>query len=341
MSGRKKPLYFQEYKSEFKEYLEKIEYYLVTDLPKIKKGIMWTPVELDQRLHFMKALKKINCLDNDVVFISDADEIPKAEKVIEAAKLIEENDVVIFNQKKYSFYLNVLSENLPSYAGTSACTYQTFKRAFPLVILHSLVLWEKRLFFEEGIYLLNNWIKANRRSESVQIFEKKLKDLKITIIPNAGWHFSWLGGHDSSLYKVQSHTCYGDKTDELGNAYIKHNTCRSNLHNKVFLFRHRLPIMQMGHNNVEKKYSCLEFTKIYHDEDFKIDSELPEYLKINKEKYKHFFKFAKPYDENEIKIQTFGKFYYIRMRLRFLFHENLKKIKIFFSKNSKVKTKNH
>ncbi|NQU73263.1 MAG: hypothetical protein HQ547_00945, partial [Candidatus Omnitrophica bacterium] len=80
---REKPLYFQEYKHEFSEYLDRIVYQMVDDVPKKRLtgwGSRWDR-EAHQRNCISRALMRCNCDDDDIILISDVDEIPRAEEI--------------------------------------------------------------------------------------------------------------------------------------------------------------------------------------------------------------------------------------------------------------------
>lgn len=290
---RKKPLYFQEYKHEFSEYLDRIVYQMVDDVPK-KRLTGWSrrwDYEAHQRNCISRALKRCNCDDNDIILISDVDEIPRAREISEARRLLEVNDFVIFNQKLYMYYLNWISDH--RWCGTVACSYKTLKSSS----VHKI-----RLGTGTAKGISNKQRAAVVETHAGQNYPH---------ISDGGWHFSGFGGYDSILYKFQnfSHDCMTAKHEKLD--YIKYNVCRSNLqNNKRFLqqFKRWQDILS------ELPGSRAEH-QVYYKEDFEIDRDLPEYLKTNKDKYKHFVKFAQPYFEDDVKISTFGKLYSARMSI--------------------------
>jgi beta-1,4-mannosyl-glycoprotein beta-1,4-N-acetylglucosaminyltransferase len=131
-SGKEKNLYFQELKNEFDVYKEQIVSYTVEDMPEIDHTLSieqqrW-PGEIYQRNCIYKALQQLQCNDNDIILISDVDEIPRADKISEAAKLILENnhDYVVFVQDLYYFNFNNLVSNW--WCGTVACKYKQLKQ---------------------------------------------------------------------------------------------------------------------------------------------------------------------------------------------------------------------
>jgi len=310
ISGRKKPLYFLEYKHEFKEYIDRIVYYVVRDMPRIENNNRW-PLERHQRNCISKALLQCNCNDDDVILLSDVDEIPKAAKVNEAVQLLEKHEFIGFQQKRYLYYLNCILVSGDDRICTVACRYRSFKRLTP-----NIVRW--------GSLAHNNmWWSMREIKQGKDLPEKNMSITIGVTLPNAGSHLAWLGGYDAVLYKQQNHP-FGeslDKTAEKGGKYIKYNVCRTNLHNKKALLSYKLPPLQLFTGQSE----TLECTKIYHDRDFEVASNLPEYLKANKEKYKHFFKFAIPYDEKDVRIQTFGWLYNLIQQIMFKVRKYLQK----------------
>lgn len=301
-SGREKPLYFQEYKHEFEEYKGKIIYYLVDDMPAIRDGNRWV-LESHQRASIFKGLAQCNCDNKDIILISDADEIPKAKKLHEVIKLLDINDLVVFELKEFRNFLNTISETGDK-KGSQLCTvaskYQT---------LSVLSAQEIRSIHSKGY--------------GGKYFYKD-KKFKYAYISNGGWHFSSLGGPDAVLYKVQNfaHSEWDD-SKKMNIGYIKHNICRSNLHNnKKFFLK----------NKFAKNLFFPKCSKIYQDEDFEIDPNLPEYLKAHKKEYKHFFKFAEPYDDSDFDDTEFKNKYSIRNVVLAIFKNQKFRLKQAFEK---------
>jgi beta-1,4-mannosyl-glycoprotein beta-1,4-N-acetylglucosaminyltransferase len=78
-TGNKKPLYFKKNKNRFKKYLHKIHYVVLNDMP---DGDTWTR-EAYQRTSIGNILKDLNLKDNDIIILSDVDEIPDINKLQE------------------------------------------------------------------------------------------------------------------------------------------------------------------------------------------------------------------------------------------------------------------
>ena len=79
-TGHHKPLYFQESRSRFKLWEDKICYFECT----LKKGMDYWTYENYQRDFIRECLSRISCDDEDIVFISDVDEIVNIEHVLNA-----------------------------------------------------------------------------------------------------------------------------------------------------------------------------------------------------------------------------------------------------------------
>ena len=287
---REKPLYFQEYKHEFKDYLDKIVYYLVEDTPPMGKFDRWA-IERHQRGCISRALDKCNCSNDDVILISDLDEIPRASKIEMAKNLLLENDFVIFDQKFYIRYLNCIHQD--SFCGTVACKYGTLREYGSV----NDIRW--------------GWGNARKRSTTQRAgIIAKASDKNYPHILNGGWHFTSFGGYDAALYKSQN---YGhkefDKSLSRGINYISYNIGRSNIQNNkksASMYKNLEP-------QVHEDYRNFREIPLNNEENFPVDSDLPEYLKINKRKYMHFFKFAIPYYDGHVEIKFFNRLYYIKM----------------------------
>src|SRR3972149_5101095 len=88
--GKSKPLYYRENKERFAKWQDKIIYYVIEDIseeeknkarlsPNVGAGEHWWIREFCQKESMLKALTF--CQDDDIIFISDLDEIPSPEAV--------------------------------------------------------------------------------------------------------------------------------------------------------------------------------------------------------------------------------------------------------------------
>jgi beta-1,4-mannosyl-glycoprotein beta-1,4-N-acetylglucosaminyltransferase len=190
-SGEQKPFYFEENKERFSKFLNKIIAYKVYDTPtdfvnlKINEDntLMLINGFIENQTNrfnrstqpdygrdfFQKECVRrplVNCSDEDIIIISDADEIPNPEMLKNLKNLDLENTIYSLNQTTYYYYLNLLKQR--DWYGSKISLYKNIKN----------------LSFNEV-----------RGDESLS---KK--------IDNGGWHFSFQGGKDMVKIKILSYS---------------------------------------------------------------------------------------------------------------------------------------
>ena len=159
--------------NKYRKFEKKIIYVVVDDtLESIKKKHIGqnSLVERYQRNSILKGLKK--CQDNDLVMISDVDEIPDLNQL----NLFNKNGYAVFLQKKYDYKLNLLNETEGDWFGTKVCLKKNLKSP----------QWLRDLKFKKYPF----W-----RIDKVK---------NIQIIKNGGWHFSYLQNPKEILKKISS-----------------------------------------------------------------------------------------------------------------------------------------
>lgn len=75
-SGEPKELCFDKYKAEFKEFLDKIIYVVVSE---DREFSMTHERDYFQKNHLMEGLKKVGAGEDDIIIFGDVDEIPNPE----------------------------------------------------------------------------------------------------------------------------------------------------------------------------------------------------------------------------------------------------------------------
>lgn len=168
-SGKPKPSYYLENISEFKEYKHKIIHILLNELvtTENKSECFWKN-EKYQRNMYLKGVE--NAEPSDIMICSDVDEIPRAEmikKVILDNKYFSANHVYFPEMDYFLFRLNNIARH--KWKGATISTVKVAKEVTPQKL-------------REGHY-------SRKRT---------------TIIPNGGWHFSWIGDSEMALYKLKS-----------------------------------------------------------------------------------------------------------------------------------------
>ena len=167
--GQTRKLHFD--KNKYKKFQNKIIYIEVDDTPdNIKKPHTGgeSLVEQHQRNSIMKGLNKSQ--DNDLIIISDVDEIPDLNKL----KFFDKNKYAVFSQKMFMYKLNLQNIDESNWIGSKITKKKYLKT------MQSL----RDLKFKDYPF----WR-----------FDKK--DLQII---NGGWHFSFLQTPDQILEKIKS-----------------------------------------------------------------------------------------------------------------------------------------
>lgn len=163
-NGKSKPLFYEQNKDRYTKWNHKIKHYVVEDFPNnrilLEKALAspntgnkehWWVREFYQKESLINALD--NCSDDDLIFISDVDEIWNPDITFK----ITENEVYRPSQNTYPFYLNNRSDqHHDCWTGTRFGFYKKLKEKGP------------------------NHFRTERESPSIKI-------------QNNGWHFSWLG----------------------------------------------------------------------------------------------------------------------------------------------------
>ena len=170
--GRNKKLNFDI--SKFKKFKEKIIHVVVEDtLDGIKRTHIGqnSLVERHQRNSIMRGLK--NSSENDLIIISDVDEIPDLKKL----NLFDKrNRYAVFVQKKFDYKLNLLNVTEGDWFGSKICLKKDLRSP----------QWLRDLKFKKYPF----W-----RID-------KIKDLQI--IRDGGWHFSYMQSPENLLKKIAS-----------------------------------------------------------------------------------------------------------------------------------------
>jgi beta-1,4-mannosyl-glycoprotein beta-1,4-N-acetylglucosaminyltransferase len=170
--GKKKKLNFDE--SKFQKFKKKIIYIVVDDTAEaIKKPHIGgeSLVEQHQRNSLLRGLK--NCHDDDLVILSDVDEIPDPEKI----RLFNRNNkYAVFSQKMFNYKINLLNETENNWHGSKMCLKKNLKSP----------QWLRNLKFKKYPF----W-----RFDKVR---------NLQIIDNGGWHFAYLQKPENILKKIKS-----------------------------------------------------------------------------------------------------------------------------------------
>lgn len=184
-TGRTKPFYFEENRERFADFADRIVYVKIDKFPEICQT-SWAR-ENWQRNRIDEGLKG-RAKDDDLILISDLDEIPNPRAVL---KDIPERGVTAFHHAYYSFYLNFLNVREWHWLGTRRLKYRDFKTCF------------------DGVKTYANEImpaEVNKGTTPSKIRCRRLPSSRggQVILRNAGWHFTCLGGGKAILEKMRA-----------------------------------------------------------------------------------------------------------------------------------------
>lgn len=177
-SGNPKDLNFKI--ENFAKYQSKIRYLTISEYPFANENA-WKN-EKYQRNFIANGLKDAS--DEDWILISDVDEIPKPEAILQFnPKRYLRGD---FAQNMYSYYLNnqCFYDNKPLiWYGSKIVTYKAFKQFFKCAE-------EVRKFKSTGFFrgIKKNWFRYFR----------------VQLITDGGWHFTWIASIPQIILKLES-----------------------------------------------------------------------------------------------------------------------------------------
>lgn len=184
-TGKAKHFHFEENRDRFAEFADRIVYHQINKFPPYCKT-NWAR-ENWQRNQIAAVLDGL-ATDDDIILISDLDEIPDPRAVL---KDIPERGVTAFRQAYYSFYLNFLNVRVRYWLGTRRIKYRDFKNCF------------------DGVKVYENEILVSEVNKGTTPSKIRCRHLPRSrggekILRHAGWHFTCLGGAEAVLIKMRS-----------------------------------------------------------------------------------------------------------------------------------------
>lgn len=194
-----KPLYFEQNKQRFAKFLPKIRHIIVDDLPTEKGFDQNWQRETFQRAALERGLA--DARDEDIIMLSDLDEIPTPAKINEA--ITWHGTLRVFHMRFFSYFANCESHPGNAYwVGTGMTEYGLAKGRFEYVL--------KKL----PTHLRMRPNASLRKKLSMCLKEIAIllsRGLRIRRIRNGGHHFSWLGGADKVLQKRGAISIHGSE----------------------------------------------------------------------------------------------------------------------------------
>ena len=174
--GNPKPLFFEQNKLKFKKYAHKIKYYVIDDFE--TKNNSWGN-ESFQRNNIRKVFSE--CDDNDLILISDVDEIPNLTRL---PKKIHHGVIYNFLQDHLRYFANTyVDKSIIWEGGSKIVTFKTIKDNM----------------IDEGYFKYGPTFQYKYNKELTPTKIRMCR--KTRLIYNGGYHLSYLGGMDRILKK--------------------------------------------------------------------------------------------------------------------------------------------
>lgn len=187
--GQPKELLFEKNRARYAAFSDKIVYVVVDDLlpeEAVARDVLNLPWVNENRQRNALARGLVGAKGDDVILVSDLDEIPRPEKVVEAVRLAQQGEVVRLIQDVFIYYANLKDYRTPQWhLGTLAVSFATYATGRVL----DDVACDRFTSASEC---------AGRCIQKVRFLRPTRR------LANAGWHMSYLGGLAAVRRKLQS-----------------------------------------------------------------------------------------------------------------------------------------
>ena len=202
--GKEKPLFFSDNKPRFKDFLGKIIHVVAAEYPDNPEQEAWR-FESHQRSMIQEGLR--NCDPSDAILISDVDEIPDPIRIRE---VMDDKGIKIFRQRMFYYFLNCVNAGgAEGYMAECEWTGTIMTRfgdiGGDVGKLRELAMTTPAVRHRGflGWLYWKYWMFRNSMA----------KGQAIRLIDNGGWHFSFLGGVERIIEKLEafSHVEYNKK----------------------------------------------------------------------------------------------------------------------------------
>lgn len=255
-SGEPKPFYFD--KKRFAKFKDKIIYIPLSNV--LVYSNSWQNENI-QRNYILEVLKQEKCNDDDVIIITDLDEIPNINAIKEY--LHKPKEIYAFQMNIYNYFLNLLNISEGIWTKGKILRYRNFKDTNEDAFYYSFACVED---VNQGITPTKIRMMGNN-----------------PFLENMGWHFTYMGGIKSIQKKLQSFGHQEFNTEYFTNAErIERclNTCQDILDRhfeyKILELNNLFPEYLV---NNKKKFAHLLFKENISEQN-KLQNEIPE-IKIS------------------------------------------------------------
>lgn len=188
--GNQKPLYFELNKSRFLPFLGKIIHVVVSDIPDefYNKHCKTWILENHQRNCISRGI--VNANDSDLIIISDVDEIPRATTL---SKAKNEKLPVVFSQTHHAYFLNCIFKKPRGINYFKKVFLSVFSKKYERKLLRDNFWLGSVMVSKKSIQKPQHW--RNNRENTSSNFN---------VVENGGWHFTFLGGVDKIIEKLNA-----------------------------------------------------------------------------------------------------------------------------------------
>lgn len=190
-SNVNKELFYESNKKRYAKYQDKIIHIVVSEFPEFKNS--WT-FENYQRNQIYKAIK--NCRHEDIIMISDVDEIPKPDVIKQHSF---DDEIYRLVQDQYYFYFNYRDlSHLFWIGGTVVLKFKVIKNN---------LLNENKVHYNDISF--PKYLNTKTTPTKARLYDG------CKFIYNGGWHFTYFGGIDAIFTKIKAFS-----HQELNNEYF-------------------------------------------------------------------------------------------------------------------------
>ena len=189
-TGKPKPLYFAESRDRFAPFLDRIIHVVVDDMPSGKNP--WR-AEAHQRNAIGRGL--VDAAPNDLVLVSDVDEIPKPQVLVPALARAE-RAITIFGKEEHNFRLDLRVSGLEGrWGGPRMIAHRHFRSGQKLRQVRGVKSQKIPSFLELVSWKIDNYHHHGAWLDRM-------------LIPCGAWHFSFVMNDDDVSRKLTafSHT---------------------------------------------------------------------------------------------------------------------------------------
>lgn len=215
--GKRKELYFKNNKERYNQYLDKIIYITPQDVPDYKGDGDWT-IENFQRTCITRGLVK--CEKDDIIMISDLDEIPNP-VIVDAIRKNDNKFKVHIPYKNKKIFIKYILDNLGEHTVLRSLLSLKKNKINEYIDVFPIACEQQLFYYFMNCRSHSNWYGTifckYKNIKSLQM----LRDhrCRMAYVKDAGWHFSYLGGIERIKTKLNAIIDSNSKINNLMKSY--------------------------------------------------------------------------------------------------------------------------